>query len=441
MLRRTLLHCLMLVVVCVTAKSVNSQNPDDLLDTVRERIANRSLPSVFQMWGGPGWRAVLNRDDIDDYEAIALHDVYAVNGFGGWGVQYNSDSDTLELNPDKWLTRVGKSEIAKLRRINPNILVLLSIGFNHGILSDQFPPESSPFWLRDDDGELIKVDYVHLADFTHPESQRMIINLAVSAYNSGVIDGVFFDSWGGTVPVLPGYKTIEEERQPRINILQGIRDRTHPDFLIMCNTNDRKIPYTVDNVNIAFMETHPFFPDDKYGLPQMAHLEHIVRWMKNNLREPQMICFEARYRPSVDGVLPEPVELANMRMLTTFVLTFTDGAILYAIGLDGDHNHNWYDFWDADLGQPVGRKYTGYNPMLAGFYIREFTNGWVVYNRRNDSQRVEFDIPVVGVSSEQFDYVHEIPARDGEIYLKSHATKVNPRDLLTTQWGKLKQVK
>ena len=46
-------------------------------------------------------------------------------------------------------------------------------------------------------------------------------------------------------------------------------------------------------------------------------------------------------------------------------------------GIDSGSEKFWYDFWDADLGQPVGPKSQFYE-NIEGLYIREFDNGWAV---------------------------------------------------------------
>ena len=49
--------------------------------------------------------------------------------------------------------------------------------------------------------------------------------------------------------------------------------------------------------------------------------------------------------------------------------------------------HFWHDFWDANLGQPVGATAQQYQ-NIEGLFIREFTNGWAVYNRSGQAQTI-----------------------------------------------------
>ena len=121
-------------------------------------------------------------------------------------------------------------------------------------------------------------------------------------------------------------------------------------------------------------------------------------------------------------------------------LTHADGYVLYTIGLDAllhehvwyndafpeshndfshvhDHDHYWYDFWNADLGQPIGEKAQRYQNR-EGLFIREFTNGWAVYNRSGKTQAIRLSEQATGVASGVRNALHMLPDLDGDIYLK-----------------------
>ena len=51
-------------------------------------------------------------------------------------------------------------------------------------------------------------------------------------------------------------------------------------------------------------------------------------------------------------------------------------------------------------------------------YIREFTNGWTVYNRSGEEQAITLPRPSIGVSSNRQDITPRLPDLDGEIYLR-----------------------
>ena len=122
-----------------------------------------------------------------------------------------------------------------------------------------------------------------------------------------------------------------------------------------------------------------------------------------------------------------------MRLFTTLSLTHSDGYVLFALGNRSDtgdidyHDHYWYDFWDADLGTPIGEKGQLYRNR-DGLYIREFTNGWAVYNRSGKEQQIQFLGKVKGIASGLTATAHTIPDLDGEIYLKAFEIS-NPTDV------------
>ena len=70
-----------------------------------------------------------------------------------------------------------------------------------------------------------------------------------------------------------------------------------------------------------------------------------------------------------------------------------------------------------------------------GLYIREFTNGWAVYNHSGETQVITLPEEVQGVASGMVKAEHELPNLDGEMYLKavvsdqSPVTSENPADV------------
>ena len=106
-------------------------------------------------------------------------------------------------------------------------------------------------------------------------------------------------------------------------------------------------------------------------------------------------------------------------------LTHSDGYVLYNTG--HGQEHVWYPFWDADLGRPIGLK-AQLHQNIEGLFIREFTNGWAVYNRSGNAQTITLPAPATPVSDRENNaasQTHLLPDLDGEIYLKVK----NPADV------------
>ena len=271
-----------------------------------------------------------------------------------------------------------------------------------------------------------------------------MIKEIVMAAESGFYDGVHFDSW--RCCDLAGYYDYDTETQARTDILKGIREQVHPDFLIMVNTNrDRPEPEHVPYLNGLHMETvwgfplgHPDYP---YAVPGIYQIERTLSWAVENLRQTIVNCLEGFGIAEQDFDSPDNIRW--MRLFATMSLTLDNGTVLYNKGKGHGHSHHWYDFWDADLGQPIGPKALHYlvegRHRYAGLYIRKFTNGWAVYNR--SGQPVEIELPDIGVtvSNKRYATTHTVAALDGDIFLRSHPTNVGAkRRLLTTSWAEIK---
>ena len=233
-------------------------------------------------------------------------------------------------------------------------------------------------------------------DFTQPVIQDRIVDQAIAISKCGLYDGIYFDFWSEEWRVLGGWDgtrsyfvhSLGAELQVRLNILRRIRSQTRPNFLIMGNVNDGIIPRTAPYVNGGFMAVGP--PEGR----SMIKLEHPLTWFETNLREPRINALEGWTVPS-----EPPDSPANLRWMSAFItlnLTHSNGYVLFTDS--HNHHHYWYDFWDADLGRPVGAKAQTYEGR-EGLYIREFTNGWAVYNHSGEAQVISLREEVQGVAT------------------------------------------
>ena len=71
------------------------------------------------------------------------------------------------------------------------------------------------------------------------------------------------------------------------------------------------------------------------------------------------------------------------------------------------------------FGRPIGAKGQPYQ-KIEGLFIREFTNGWAVYNRSGQAQTIslpESATPVADRGNNAASQTHLLPDLDGEIYL------------------------
>ena len=417
---------------------------------VQEKIETRSFPSIFAAWSN----VLVNLPELTYAEMTAYHNLLWAPEFG---LRFEVIDGKVELLGD---FQEAKRQRDELLEFNPNMIFLLQINMRgaspkswhlKGLYKDDFP------WLRASDGSQVlgspPEQYVDLLiDFTHPKAQNIIVGQVVAVYESGLWDGIFFDFWNEKGVVLRGHRTYEEEQHARMDILKGIRAAVSDDFLILVNglsVTQNTAPY----INGTFMET--FRAQRKnYNHEGLKELGNELLWAEENFREPRINCFEAE---GIGSELPtSPNNLRDMRLLTTLSLTHSDGFVVYTLGVGWDekhphddaflnyqgpgfhrnpkywirhrdqhdtlyhihrHEHYWNDFWDADLGQPVGEKARLYQNR-EGLFIREFTNGWVIHNRSGKEQIVKLPVKSRGVESGITAIEHTIPDLDGEIFLK-----------------------
>ncbi|MDE0467006.1 MAG: leucine-rich repeat domain-containing protein [Candidatus Poribacteria bacterium] len=405
---------------------------------VKDRIEDREYPSVFAAWAN-----ILNLPTLSESERYAHHDLWF--GSNELGLEFAVTDNGIHL--------VGNLQEAKRRREgllaqNPNMVMLVEIPY-YTVRATAYP-EDWVSWLRDAEGNRIHDGgwWAALVDFTLPETQKWTLEHVQAVARCGLFDGIFLDHWGLR---LHGYKTSKEENLARDKILKNIRDAVGEDFLIMVNTNRDKIPRWAEYINGTFMETSPgitIAPHQGAGYNQadLLEIEETLIWSEKNFREPRINGLEGW------GLIKEPPDSPRnrqwMRLFTTMSLTLSNGYVLYNIGSGSffhehywynsflpeshdthshvhDHDHYWYAFWDADLGTPVDEKGQLYE-NTEGLFIREFTNGWAVYNRSGKEQQIQFSEKVKGTASGLTATAHTIPDLDGEIYLKSESGVESP---------------
>ena len=389
---------------------------------IRERIENRTFPSIFQAWDD-----VVGLDHLAWEQRNVLHDLH-------WHPKFET-TIAWNLTPTEPTRGVATSLAGPLaparevrqRRLdqNPNMVFLGGFANTAHFTIDNFPPDSD-FWLKDESGQILrKHDGKPLIDFVKPEVQDLMIKRAIAFARCGLYDGIMLDEFsrngtGFSRRYLYPY-TDEQMIQAYINVFQAVRSQVRDDFLILINAGDTKPTRYAEFINGCFMETGKDYPGG-YSRSYLMKLEDVLSWNEENLREPRINCLEG------DGMSIEPPDGPNnrrwMRAFTTLSLTHSDGYVLYTdarreVGGPGKH-HLWYSFWDADLGQPVGPKAQRYKD-IPGLFIREFTNGWAVYNRSGAAQTITLPTSATPVSdrgNNAASQTHLLPDLDGEIYLK-----------------------
>ena len=388
-----------LIVLCLCAATrVYAEEVCEIdRSSIVERVENRSYPSTSSEME----YVLLNYprpDDVWDWsyikEMLAHHDLFVGGLFRGLQWRFGPEGSKVvavgEVQHEQYLRN-------QLQELNPNFLYLATL-FHYGAAPDVYP-EEWPYWLRDESGNRLQdPGYAELLiDYTHPGAQDHFIQRAAAIAKCGIHDGIALDWWGGEdreeAIGNPGTTELYHSNtvDARVSLLRRIREAVGDDFLIIANTNTYKVPSSAPYLNGAFMET---FRDDRdYSREYLIEIEDALSWYEENFRYPQVNCL------SIQAIPDEPLDSVRnqqqARVFTSLSLTHSNGYILYKYK-DGDGY--WYPFWDADLGKPIGEKAQPYENR-EGLFIREFTNGWAVYNRSGKEQQIEFSEAVSGVAS------------------------------------------
>ena len=403
--------------------------------SIVDKVKDRNYPSIFS-----AWHNIINQPRLSYSDRLAHHDLYFCCPM--FGLDFAETEQGIKLVGD---LRAARNQRDTILEQNPNMLFLVGI-YYYGAHPNSHS-EDWPYWLRDENGNRVQdVGWSELLiDFTIPDAQDFFVQQAVAVAECGLYDGIFLDWWSEEWNALYNRRTgkpyydLEVEVKAKVSILRRIREAVGDDFLILVNTNRSKIPRSAPYVNGTFMET---LRDHKggYTYAGLSEIESTLLWSEENFRYPQINSLEGW------GIETEPLDsLTNrrwMRLFTTLSLTHSDGYVQYVSGIsstihthvyeiweghsaehargeihDHQHQHYYYDFWDVDLGTPIGEKSQFYENS-EGLFIREYTNGWAVYNRSGKPQEIRLPEQVTGVESGLRNTLHVVPDLDGEIYLK-----------------------
>ena len=417
--------------------------------SVMEKVQTRSLPSITAPWAE--W--FVNKHHLSYAEMSASHDLFWSPEFG---LRFQRTDEDVSLVGD-WIE--ARRQQKTLLDLNPNMILLCEVNMQGAtpdspFLKELYSGDDFP-WVRDASGEIILGTSAErytdlLIDFTHPIAQDIIVAQAIAVAESGLWDGILFGYWNEKGVLLKGYRSYAAEQDARESILQRIRNVVEDDFLIIVGGSG-KLRFGTPYINgiIRHSDRQDFSNDQHTGL---IELESSLLWAEKNLREPRINYLQAK---GIGSELPlSPTNQQAMRCFTTLSLTHSDGYFLYTMGVDwgephphddfywnypykytnwdywNQHTHShdtflhahggahyWYDFWDADLGHPIGDKGRLYLNR-EGVFIREFTNGWAVYNRSGKAQKIQLPASATGATSGITATLHTVPDLDGEIYLK-----------------------
>ena len=383
---------------------------------VAERIQNRTYPSIVGF------------SPKGTIEEIARYDFNYATSFG-------LDWDTTQSQPTWGLSTQYAGDVKKAREIrrqlleqNPNMLFIagaLSVHILSQGRGDVAFPEGSDFYLRDSNGQIIRnIHGEYLINILNPDLQDLLIERILGLSQCGIFDGMLLD---GLVQHFIFHEEFdrrfgipEDHFRAITRIFREVRARARDDFLIIFNAARGKPTRYADIFNGSSMEPGADYEGAAGGTYSLLQeLDDTLLWNEKNLREPIFNWAEFFYLPTEPP--NSPANEQRMRLATARGLTHSDGYVrlsyvfVYHDWLDT--KNYWHEFWDTDLGKPIGEKGQLYDEDIEGLFIREFTNGWAVYNRSGTAQSVQLP-QSVGVASHKNGSVHTVPDLDGEMFLK-----------------------
>ena len=380
--------------------------------SVNQRVQDRDFPSVFQAWYGI--------DMPDQYPAKTLeqrlstaakHDILweePLSQLGEkvdlvLGLVWDHENHGLASSFTKESLILAKDNKRKLLEKNPNMVLLFEVRWRDA--PSTFLPEDSPWWKRNDKGEIIKgwlggwVPF-YMLNYDNEEFQDNVARQAKIALESGVYDGIMLD-WSG-----------------HEQITRKIRKAIGNEGLIIVNLHDdiEDAKKFKDVINGSFMELNPRDGStntaaggkEERNLRNWDNIREALLWFEKEFQEPRINCLE---------VWGDRKDLARMRATTTLGLTHSNGYVLYADPNPlptPDHYHDWYPFWDVNLGKPR----RDVKKLSNGAYQRVFDNGIVIYNHyKNGKVYLELKNKMKSAATGKISNSFVIDDRDGDIFL------------------------
>ena len=233
-----------------------------------------------------------------------------------------------------------------------------------------------------------------------PNYQSFIVEVMTSKVATSKSNGVMLDWWHNYHQSSSGYSK-QQVGKARESIAKKLRDALGPHGIILGNVSWVKDKKTIKYINGVFLELSKI-PHNKsshrlYNSKELRDMEQLIIYYEKNLQYPKLIALEG-WRKTTANTVQDRNSSENRKMaklLTAMsVVIPTNGYILYADNNNdtpnGDHNHNYYDFYSFDIGEPVG----DYEKLANGVGIKKHQKGFIAYNRNSRPHILNLDSDV-----------------------------------------------
>ena len=419
-LKTSIVFCCAILLLCGCSKQENGSLPatgsesnekqtvtekpkssSSIADDIKRRVENKRFPAIFQAWNPLDMPEKFPVDTLEQrLQNAAKHSLLweepvsqiSFNTPLVLGLEWDNPNAGMATQFTQATLEQGRKNRARLLELNPNMVFLMEIRWRDA--PGSYFPEDSEFWLRSKDGQRVAgwkggPEPYYMLNFKHEGFQKRVAEQSVAAVASGVYDGVMLD-WSGYLP-----------------IIKQVREALGDDGLIIVNIHDE-----IDNgekykdyINGSFMECGP----EVKQLCSWEGMQKALAFFETEFLEPRINALE---------LWGDRDNFQAMRAITTMGLTQSNAYILYADPNPlptPDHLHDWYDFWDVDLGKPLGPG----KKINNGAYERKFEKGFVIFNPPgNPAIEMQFNLPIVDAFDGHTKTHISLQEKDGGIYLE-----------------------
>jgi hypothetical protein len=291
---------------------------------------------------------------------------------------------------------------AELKSVHPEAKVLAGISFAQAEIG-LYLPDSQSWWLRDSTGAVLSSlpgSSRGLLDFSSHDFVVRLAQRVKSLMDTGCVDGVYLKGWdaesvwpAGSVPQrgIAGYP----QEPARLELLGALRQAVGGGWIVAeVGEGENGVGLAeLDGVHLVASTEAPLNwpPSDDWnpdpysesGLNSWSRIEEslLAFGREGILRKPGSVFLEcwSRY-----GRL-DPRNLQARIKGLAMSLCLSDGGYLFSEpdwwqenkGPINPEQHAWYPEWNKILGKAIDPRQTA--PNSQGVYMREFENGWAVF--------------------------------------------------------------
>ena len=320
---------------------------------------------------------------------------------GGYDLHY----DWEKPGWTKKLVRV-EEELAKLRQINPHVLVLPYVDVVEGPDNPAVPQE---WWALKDGKRFSGWPGYYRINTQLPEVLQFNLDqVRTNICNHACFDGVFYDCWGVDDWLVPRTAALRDGKtvvmvndwnlpQQGFSTLNGVLAEDEIDRIL-----EGKVDFE-DFLSRYFRWTH------ETRKPCVTMLVCSPRAISYDPWHWSKMSYKERH-DQLDKLGTEDQQTMRFGLTTTLM---SDGYFGYDTGMAGRGNWWWYKEYDAPLGHPRGQAHRNAD----GTWQRKFDGGLVIVNGTSYDASVHLKTKSRDISTGRVGTDFTIPMFDGRIFL------------------------